>query len=158
MHVTLTLGACAGKGGNFIDTAEVYATPMDPSYCGKTEEYIGRWLQKRGCRDEFIIATKVRSTTHRGHTAPHRSRRRCDKAPSTHLLPPDRCHQPPAHSAAPWPSHLSRSAVRIKTDKTHAVRRAVPNLLLGIHIFTNPDVTRCAPRRRLCCSAPCTAT
>ena len=45
-----------------MDTAEVYATPMDPSHCGKTEEYIGRWLQKRGCRDEFIIATKVGSS------------------------------------------------------------------------------------------------
>lgn len=49
----------AGKGGNFIDTAEVYATPMGPSYCGKAEEYIGAWLRKRGCRDDFIIATKV---------------------------------------------------------------------------------------------------
>lgn len=61
----------AGKGGNFIDTAEVYATPMDPSYCGKTEEFVGRWLHKRGCRDEFIIATKVHPGVSPGRTPAH---------------------------------------------------------------------------------------
>ena len=49
----------AGQGGNFLDTAEVYATPMAPEHCGKTEEFVGRWMKERGCRDEFIIATKV---------------------------------------------------------------------------------------------------
>ncbi|CAN5709689.1 aldo/keto reductase [soil metagenome] len=38
-------------GGNFIDTADVYQT-------GVSEEYIGRWLHKRG-RDDLVIATKV---------------------------------------------------------------------------------------------------
>lgn len=47
------------KGGNFLDTAEVYAVPPSPDYIGKSEEFIGRWLKERGCRDEFIIATKV---------------------------------------------------------------------------------------------------
>ncbi|MDQ3766647.1 MAG: aldo/keto reductase [Actinomycetota bacterium] len=39
-------------GGNFIDTADVYQT-------GEAEEFIGRWLGKRG-RDDLVLATKVR--------------------------------------------------------------------------------------------------
>ena len=39
-------------GGNFIDTADVYQT-------GASEEFIGRWLGKRG-RDDLVLATKVR--------------------------------------------------------------------------------------------------
>ena len=40
------------KGGNFIDTANVYTT-------GVSEEIVGRWLTKRN-RDDLVIATKVR--------------------------------------------------------------------------------------------------
>lgn len=39
-------------GGNFIDTANIYA-------CGKSEEIIGTWLTKQK-RDDIVIATKVR--------------------------------------------------------------------------------------------------
>jgi aryl-alcohol dehydrogenase-like predicted oxidoreductase len=39
-------------GGNFIDTANVYSQ-------GKSEEIVGRWLQRRA-REDFVIATKVR--------------------------------------------------------------------------------------------------
>ncbi len=40
-------------GGNFIDTANVYAD-------GRSEEIIGTWLKRSGRRDEIVLATKVR--------------------------------------------------------------------------------------------------
>ncbi|KAK7102012.1 1-deoxyxylulose-5-phosphate synthase YajO-like [Littorina saxatilis] len=40
-------------GGNFIDTANVYAT-------GKSEEIVGSWLQAKNERDRYVVATKVR--------------------------------------------------------------------------------------------------
>lgn len=40
-------------GGNLIDTADVYSR-------GVSEEIIGRWLQRRGRRDDVVIATKAR--------------------------------------------------------------------------------------------------
>jgi len=43
-------------GGNFIDTADIY---------GDSESVIGRWMAKKK-RDDFIIATKVRSRTDPG--------------------------------------------------------------------------------------------
>jgi aryl-alcohol dehydrogenase-like predicted oxidoreductase len=42
-------------GGNFLDTANTYAQ-------GASEEILGRWAQARGCRDDLVIATKVRFT------------------------------------------------------------------------------------------------
>ena len=40
------------KGGNFIDTANNY---QDES----SEKFIGEWMEKRGIRDQMVIATKV---------------------------------------------------------------------------------------------------
>jgi aryl-alcohol dehydrogenase-like predicted oxidoreductase len=45
----------AEMGGNFIDTADIYAE-------GMSETIIGRWLQDRR-RDDLVIATKVRYAT-----------------------------------------------------------------------------------------------
>jgi len=47
------------QGINFIDTAEMYPVPPKAETQGKTEEYIGTWLEKRKDRDKLIIATKV---------------------------------------------------------------------------------------------------
>lgn len=52
------------QGVNFIDTAEMYPIPPDPTKQGTTEQYIGTWLKKRvvggsGKRDELVIASKV---------------------------------------------------------------------------------------------------
>ncbi len=42
------------RGGNFVDTADVYSR-------GRSEEIIGRWLARRdGARDGLVIATKGR--------------------------------------------------------------------------------------------------
>lgn len=46
------LDAYAEAGGNFIDTADLYAG-------GESERIIGRWLRRRGRRDDIVIATKV---------------------------------------------------------------------------------------------------
>ena len=46
-------------GVNFIDTAEMYPVPPKGETYGRTEEYIGSWLQQRGNRDRIILASKV---------------------------------------------------------------------------------------------------
>jgi aryl-alcohol dehydrogenase-like predicted oxidoreductase len=49
-----------GNGVNFIDTAELYpTTPLSSETYGDTERFIGTWLQKRGRRDDVVVATKV---------------------------------------------------------------------------------------------------
>ena len=40
------------RGGNFVDTADAYND-------GRSEEIVGRWLARRGGRDQLVIATKV---------------------------------------------------------------------------------------------------
>ncbi len=47
------------QGVNFIDTAELYPVPAKAETQGRTEEYIGTWLEKRGKRDDLILATKI---------------------------------------------------------------------------------------------------
>jgi len=47
------------QGVNFIDTAELYPVPPERDKQGRTENYIGSWLKKRGKRDDLIIASKV---------------------------------------------------------------------------------------------------
>jgi aryl-alcohol dehydrogenase-like predicted oxidoreductase len=46
------LDAYVAAGGNFIDTADLYAG-------GESEKIIGRWLDRRGRRDDIVVATKV---------------------------------------------------------------------------------------------------
>lgn len=52
----------AAEGGiNFLDTADVYPLGGTVETTGRTEEIIGRWLQKQGPsgRRRFVIATKA---------------------------------------------------------------------------------------------------
>jgi aryl-alcohol dehydrogenase-like predicted oxidoreductase len=49
------LDAYADAGGNFVDTADLYAG-------GESERIIGRWLRRRGRRDDIVIASKVGMT------------------------------------------------------------------------------------------------
>jgi aryl-alcohol dehydrogenase-like predicted oxidoreductase len=44
-------------GGNVLDTAEIYAAWLPGGY-HKSEEFLGRWLKKRGNRDGLVISTK----------------------------------------------------------------------------------------------------
>lgn len=46
------------QGVNFIDTAELYAIPVNPRTYGKTEAYIGTWLKNQQ-RDKLVVASKI---------------------------------------------------------------------------------------------------
>jgi len=48
-------------GFNFIDTANSYSSWVPGNKGGESETIIGKWLKKRGRRDDVIIATKVGS-------------------------------------------------------------------------------------------------
>jgi aryl-alcohol dehydrogenase-like predicted oxidoreductase len=45
-------------GINFIDTAEIYPSPVSKELAGVSEEWIGEWLQTKP-RDSVIVASKV---------------------------------------------------------------------------------------------------
>jgi aryl-alcohol dehydrogenase-like predicted oxidoreductase len=46
-------------GGTFLDTADCYAWWSDRgTFGGHSEELLGRWLRRRGRRDDLVIATK----------------------------------------------------------------------------------------------------
>lgn len=47
------------RGINFIDTAELYPSPMTAETYGDTERHIGAWLKQRTDRDKLVIASKV---------------------------------------------------------------------------------------------------
>jgi len=44
---------------NFIDVAEMYPVPARAETQGRTESYIGTWIEARKNRDKFVLATKV---------------------------------------------------------------------------------------------------
>ena len=47
------------NGVNFIDTAELYPSPIRAETQGKSEDYLGSWLSRRPDRDKLVIATKM---------------------------------------------------------------------------------------------------
>jgi aryl-alcohol dehydrogenase-like predicted oxidoreductase len=53
------MDVAVGEGINFFDAAEMYPVPPRAQTQGRTEQYIGTWLKKRGKRDDLVIATKV---------------------------------------------------------------------------------------------------
>ncbi|KAF9027757.1 Aldo/keto reductase [Hymenopellis radicata] len=54
------LDAYYDMGGNFIDTANLYQDET-------SEEFIGEWAEKRGVRDQLVIATKYSTNYKRGN-------------------------------------------------------------------------------------------
>ena len=46
-------------GGTMIDTADVYSSWVPGHVGGESERLLGRWLKRRGRRDDVLIATKV---------------------------------------------------------------------------------------------------
>lgn len=64
------LDAYTGAGGNFIDTADSYPEWADGKDGGESETIIGRWLARRGRRDDLIIATKVGQSRHHPGLSP----------------------------------------------------------------------------------------
>ncbi|KUN81644.1 aldo/keto reductase [Streptomyces griseoruber] len=53
------LDAYTAAGGNFVDTADSYSAWVDGNSGGESETILGRWVNKRGNRDDVVIATKV---------------------------------------------------------------------------------------------------
>jgi aryl-alcohol dehydrogenase-like predicted oxidoreductase len=53
------LDAYVEAGGNFIDTADVYARWVPGNTGGESETALGAWMAARGNRQSVIIATKV---------------------------------------------------------------------------------------------------
>ena len=50
------------NGGNFLDTSNNYQDE-------ESETWVGEWLEKRGVRDEMVIATKVRNSAFVVHSS-----------------------------------------------------------------------------------------
>jgi aryl-alcohol dehydrogenase-like predicted oxidoreductase len=53
------LDAFVEQGGNAIDTADGYSYWVPGHHGGESETVIGRWLKRRGRRDDVVIGTKV---------------------------------------------------------------------------------------------------
>jgi aryl-alcohol dehydrogenase-like predicted oxidoreductase len=53
------LDTFVGAGFNLIDTADVYSNWIPGHTGGESETVLGRWLERRGRRDDVAIATKV---------------------------------------------------------------------------------------------------
>jgi aryl-alcohol dehydrogenase-like predicted oxidoreductase len=53
------LDAFVAHGGNAIDTADGYSYWVPGHHGGESETVIGRWLKRRGRRDDVLIGTKV---------------------------------------------------------------------------------------------------
>lgn len=47
------------RGINFIDTAEMYPVPGRAETQGRTETYIGNWIEARKNRDQYILTSKI---------------------------------------------------------------------------------------------------
>ena len=47
------------RGINFIDAAEMYPVPGRAETQGRTESYIGNWIEARKNRDQYVLATKI---------------------------------------------------------------------------------------------------
>ena len=46
-------------GGNFLDTANIYAFWVEGGQGGESEALLGRWMRQCGTRDRVFVATKV---------------------------------------------------------------------------------------------------
>lgn len=53
------IDAFVDRGGNAIDTADVYSAWVSGHEGGESERVIGAWLRRSGKRDKVVIATKV---------------------------------------------------------------------------------------------------
>ncbi|MEI7769479.1 MAG: aldo/keto reductase [Chloroflexales bacterium] len=60
------LDAYVAGGGNFIDSADVYARWAPGNSGGESEAILGRWMRERGNRAEIVLATKVGSAMGEG--------------------------------------------------------------------------------------------
>ncbi len=64
------LDTAVAHGVNFIDTAEMYPVPPRPETQGRTEAYLGTWLERQP-RDRLVIATKATGCARMPHNPRH---------------------------------------------------------------------------------------
>jgi len=74
------LDAFVEGGGNFVDTADSYSEWAAGNTGGESEATIGRWLRRRGRRDDVVIATKVGRQPGRLGLAPQNIRTACEES------------------------------------------------------------------------------
>ncbi len=72
------LDAFVDAGGSMIDTADSYMARAEGLSGGESETVIGRWLARRGKRDDVVIATKVGSWAEHKGLGPDNIRAACD--------------------------------------------------------------------------------
>lgn len=120
--------ATSERGINFIDAAEMYPVPGDPKTQGRTEEYIGTWLNARGQRDDLIIATKVTGRSQMTWCRDDGSE--------------------PRHTRAQIDEAVEKSLRRLQTDyidlyQLHWPDRAIP--AFGYHAYKDYDANDMVP-------------
>ena len=117
------------RGINFIDAAEMYPVPGKAETQGRTETYIGNWIEARQNRDKYILATKV-----------------------TGLSQMSWCRDGDVsmtrHTPAQIDEAVEKSLKRLKTDyidlyQLHWPDRALP--AFGFHSYKDYDVERMVP-------------
>src|SRR3954471_23441272 len=64
------LDAFFGEGLDCVDTADTYSGWVPGNRGGESETIIGRWLKRRGKRNDVIIATKVGKWSQRPGLSP----------------------------------------------------------------------------------------
>jgi aryl-alcohol dehydrogenase-like predicted oxidoreductase len=72
------LDAFVDAGGRMIDTADSYMARAEGLSGGESETVIGRWLARRGRRDDVVIATKAGSWAEHKGLGPDNIRAACD--------------------------------------------------------------------------------
>ena len=72
------LDAFVEAGGNFIDTADGYSRWVPGHVGGESETIMGRWISRRGRRDDLVIATKAGKKPDLLGLAPDTIRKACD--------------------------------------------------------------------------------
>ena len=72
------LDSFIAAGGNFIDTADGYSRWVPGHVGGESETIMGRWIKRRGRRDDLVIASKVGKKPDLLGLAPDTIRQACD--------------------------------------------------------------------------------
>jgi aryl-alcohol dehydrogenase (NADP+) len=132
------LDAYVEGGGNFIDTANIYAE-------GESERIIGRWMRARGNRDRVVLATKVGMGSPPG-LAPRRIREAVEE--SLRALQTDRidlyyAHQDDPHT--PLEQTLSAFDALVKGGKARHVAASnysAPRLAEALEVSAREGLAR----------------
>jgi len=117
------------RGINFIDTAEMYPVPGEAETQGRTEAYIGTWIDERQNRDKYVLATKVTGRSGMVWT-------RDGELPMTR------------HTPAQIDEAVEKSLKRLQTDyidlyQLHWPDRGLPGF--GFHSYRDYDASEMVP-------------